>query len=931
MNQSRVLKTTTAAAALLGCAVFYSLTPATAIPVTSVTKDAAGVTFAMTPGTMRIDVCADKIIRVRYSQQNTMPVDNNVGFLVPKTWSAVSFTETESASDVSIATAQVQVKVNKTTGALTFLDQSGATVLQETSGGGKSITSATVNGESTYRCEQSFDSPAGEGIYGLGSLHDGFVNFHGMPEYFHEDNTHISIPVILSSKGYGILWANASRTYFNLPDQAVTGGQFTTTDAGDYVFLATDASLSSGISITVNGTVLNSLSNMWVSSSLSGKITLGANKTVTATQSSGGTLYGGLMKNSTKFTSRSGQTVDYYFFYGPAPDSVIAGYRATTGAAPLFSRGTYGFIQSKEHYASQAELLGAAAQFRSRSIPVDMIVQDWEYWSDGWGAMQFDPSRYPSPKTMIDSVHKLNMKFMISVWSNPQAGAVNTALTSQNLKIPGLNFFDAFNPTARSVYWSYQKSSFFDIGADAFWQDSDEPEATNLENYKVNFGSGAVGGKTYANAYPLHVCMTVHDGWRAASPAKRVCVLSRSAFPGSQRFGVINWSGDINGNWEYFKRSIPAGIGFCMAGMPYWTTDIGGFFRPGNQYADAGYNELSSRWIEFGAFCPIFRVHGQATTEFWNYLPATLGTFKLYDDLRYRILPYTYSLAAMVTNSGYTMLRGLVMDFRADSAVYSINDQFMFGPAFLVNPVVSQGATSRNVYLPSGASWCNFWTGQISAGGQTISAKAPRDTIPLFVKGGSIISLGPYVQYAAQKKADTIELRVYSGANGSFSLYEDEGENYNYESGQSSVIPISYVDNPKNVVIGARSGSFTGMDAKKVFNVVYVSANHGTGVGPTAQPDCQIIYTGQQTSCSPIGIAPSRPEAADMPAGFTARIAGASTMLPDAFAGKTKTIAIYDCRGRLLQRIVVKKNMIDLRKDLGLSGGAYVMKAGVIR
>jgi hypothetical protein len=281
---------------------------------------------------------------------------------------------------------------------------------------------------------------------------------------------------------------------------------------------------------------------------------------------------------------------------------------------------------------------------------------------------------------------------------------------------------------------------------------------------------------------------------------------------------------------------------------------------------------------------------------------------------------------------GYTMMRGLVMDFRTDANVLNIGDQFMFGPAFLVNPIMSAGATSRNVYLPSGATWHNFWTGQTSAGGQSTSARAPRDTIPLFVRAGSIIPMGPYLQYAAEKKADTIELRVYPGANGSFTMYEDEGENYNYETGKYSTIPITYVDNPKNVIIGARSGSFTGMDAKKVFNVVYVSSNHGTGVGITAPPDCTLEYSGSLVSCSPVGALPARLSGVEMlPANITIRAAGNMIMLPNSFSGKTKAVTIYDCSGRLLQKVVVKKNVIDVRKDLGFPAGVYIVKARVIR
>ena len=932
MNLRRCLRKAMAVATLAGGCGFQGDILAAEIPVTSVTKDATGVTLGMTPGSMRIDICTDGIVRVRYSLQSTMPVDNNMSFLVTKEWSAVGFTQTETASDVSIVTSKIQVKVNKATGALAFLDAGGATVLQEATNGGKSLTPATINGESTYTCEQIFESPVNEGIYGLGSFHNDIINYHGMPEYLHQVNTHISIPVIISSKGYGILWANASRTFFNQPDQKISGGKFTTTRAGEYVFLAIDGTLMGELSITVDGKKVTWLNNTWHSSSVTGKTTLEANKTVTVSSIGGGTIYGGPLHDSTKFTSRAGQTIDYYFFYGPSPDEVIAGYRLATGAASLLPKGTYGFIQCRERYSSQTEILDNASQFRSRKIPVDVIVQDWNYWgTNGWGSMMFDAAAYPNPQQMIQTLHQQNFDYMISVWSRVEGGAVNTALSG--LKLPGTNYYDAFNPNARSAYWQYMNSNLFSIGTDAFWQDADEPEEVSVENSKVNFGSGQVGGKSYANAYPLFVSKTVYDGWRSTNSTKRVCILSRSAFAGSQRFGTMCWNGDIAGTvWDWYQHSLPAGLNFCMTGIPYWTTDIGGFFRPSNQYTDAGYQELLTRWIEYGAFCPMFRIHGyQSQTEIWRYTTAVQNVFMMYDNLRYRLLPYIYTLAGMVNLNGYTMMRGLVMDFRTDEKVLNIADQFMFGPAFLVNPVMSAGATSRNVYLPAGT-WYNFWTGQTSSGGQTISARAPRDTIPLFVRAGSIIPLGPYLQYANEKKADTIELRVYPGANGSFTWYEDEGDNYNYETGKYSLIPITYTDNPKNVIIGDRSGSFTGMDVKKIFNIIYVSSNHGTGVGITAQSDCTLEYSGSQVSCIPVGIRPAGLSAATMsPTSTIFRAAGNMIILPKAFSGKTKALTVYDCSGRLLQKTVVKRDAVDVRKDLGLPAGFYIVKAGAFR
>jgi alpha-D-xyloside xylohydrolase len=920
MSKQRNWKSTIIMAVILGESLFHSMAIGESIPVTSVTKDATGVTFAMSPGSMRIDVCTDGIIRVRYCNQSTIPVDPNMSFLVVKQWSSSGFTENDTGGIVTIATPKVQVKVNKSTGAVSFFDAGGKTLLQEPSTGGKSLTSTT--------CEQIFDSPADEGIYGLGSMANGVINYHGMPEYLHQENTCIAVPVIISSKGYGILWANASRTYFNLPDKVISNGQFTTISAGDYVFLAVDGTLGpSNSSLSVNGTTISQWNNMWHSSTLTGKINLDASKTVPVSGSNAGTIYGGLLQNSTKFTSKSGKTIDYYFFYGPTSDEVIANYRLTTGAAPLFNKGIYGFIHCKAQYNNQPEICGAAKEFRNRKIPVDVIVQDWNYWAGGWNSMVFK-SDYPNPKQMVDSIHNLNYSLMLSVWSKTDGGtAVDNALSPY--KIPNTPYFDAFNPQARSVYWSNMNTRLFSLGIDAFWQDADEPELTgspfSIENNTVNFGSGAVGAKSYLNAYPLFVCKTVYEGWRQTSSTKRVCILSRSAFAGSQRYGTMYWNGDIGGNWDWYQRSIPEGLNFCMAGMPYWTTDIGGFFRPGNDQTDPGYNELLTRWIEYGAFCPVFRIHGyNGHTEIWNYPTSTQNAFSTYNNLRHRLLPYIYTLASQVTNNGYTMMRGLVMDFGNDPAVLDIKDQFMFGPAFMVSPVTSAGATSRSVYLPAGK-WYDFWTGTAVDGGTKISADAPTNKIPLHIRAGSIIPMGPELQYWNQKPSDTIEVRVYPGANGSFTLYEDDGISYNYETGKCTAIPITYIDNPRNVIIGNRSGNFEGMDTKKVFNVVYVSSNHGTGGAITATPDAQLIYTGTQTSIT--GVLPSRlSNSMVSPNEFMKKATGNLVALPNAFSGKTKNIAVFDCSGKLLRKNEIKKNVVDLHKDLGLPKGVYIVK-----
>jgi alpha-D-xyloside xylohydrolase len=372
-----------------------------------------------------------------------------------------------------------------------------------------------------------------------------------------------------------------------------------------------------------------------------------------------------------------------------------------------------------------------------------------------------------------------------------------------------------------------------------------------------------------------------------------------------------------------------------MTGMPYWTTDIGGFFRPSNQYTDAGYRELLTRWIEYGAFCPIFRIHGyQSQTEIWRYGSTVQNNFLLYDKLRYRLLPYVYSMAAMVYNSGYTMMRGLAMDFQNDAAALKIGDQFMFGPAFMVSPVTSQGATSRSVYLPAGT-WYDFWTGVsvTYASGTNVNASAPLNRIPLYMRAGSIVPMGPELQYAAQKQADTIELRVYRGANGSFTLYEDQGDNYTYQSGSYATIPLTYNDATGKITIGGRSGSFPGMLTNRVFLVVFVSSGHGVDEPKTANPDCIVNYSGVGvTACPATGACNQCSLQKGMnPAPMTMKTAQSRIALSPEFSGKVKEIALYDISGHLLRKVVTRRQSVDTRRDFGLPAGVYIVKVRVVR
>jgi len=460
---------------------------------------------------------------------------------------------------------------------------------------------------------------------------------------------------------------------------------------------------------------------------------------------------------------------------------------------------------------------------------------------------------------MIEQLHQSNFHLMISVWPFFEPGSAEYAEMDKNgwfvdkfkyAKPPyhadAMAVYDATNPEARKYYWNLMDKGLFKLGVDAWWLDTVEPETEGQEDniligHKVAMGSG----NRYVNLFPLLTTGAVYDGQRSASSDKRVFILSRSAFAGSQRNGVTAWSGDINSDWFSYRRQIPAGLNFALSGIPYWTTDIGGFLFGGNP-TEPAYRELFTRWFQFGTFSPIFRVHGTRTTdenELWSYGPETQKILVAYDRLRYRMLPYIYSLAWKTTNERYTPMRPLVMDFRADSRAADIGDQFMYGPAFLVNPVTEPAAITRHLYLPQ-ATWFDFWTGAVQAGGRAIDAPAPIERMPLFIRAGSILPLGPELEWASQKPADPLELRVYRGADGTFTLYEDEGDTYNYEKGQFATIPLSWDDAKQVLTIGDRKGDFPGMLRDRTFRVVFVGASHGVGIDIEAKPDRIAKYSG---------------------------------------------------------------------------------------
>jgi alpha-D-xyloside xylohydrolase len=582
-------------------------------------------------------------------------------------------------------------------------------------------------------------------------------------------------------------------------------------------------------------------------------------------------------QNAFSFNSEAGKQVDYYFIYGNNMDEVIAGYRNITGKAPIVPKWALGFWQSRERYKTQQEILNTVDEFRKRQIPIDNIVLDWSYWRQAeWGSQDFDEKRFPAPDSMIDVLHKkYNAQIMISVWPKFYEGIAtynefdkngwlykrNIADRQRDWIAEGYvsTFYDAFNEKARKGFWNLINKKIYSKGIDAWWVDASEPDIlsnVSPEKRKQQMTPTALGpAEEYLNAYPLQNAKGFYEGQRSVDPNKRVFLLTRSGFAGSQRYGATIWSGDIGATWTDMKNQIAAGVNFSMSGIPYWTMDIGGFVTPEKFEKPTTesleeWRELVTRWSQFGAFVPLFRSHGQFPfREVFNVSPEThpaYQSFLYYDKLRYRLIPYIYSLAGAAYHNDYTIMRGLAMDFAADTAVLNIADQYMFGSSLLINPVYEYKQTKRELYLPKCAGWYDLYTGKWYAGKQTITAEAPYERMPVFVKAGSIIPFGPELQYTAEKQADTITLNVYTGADASFELYEDEGTNYNYEKGAFSIIPVKYNEATKTITVGDRKGSFNGMLPKRTFRINIITPNATKRLDPDAKCDKEVMYEGKK-------------------------------------------------------------------------------------
>jgi alpha-D-xyloside xylohydrolase len=582
-------------------------------------------------------------------------------------------------------------------------------------------------------------------IYGLGGHQNGLLDYNGNSVHLQQKNGDVGVPFLLSPTGFGILWNNASVMDV---DVGKPGAKFPL-----------------------------------------------------------------VIRNE------GGRGIDYDFILGPEPDQVIAGYRSLTGDVPLMPRWSWGFWQSREHYETGDQELGVARTYRAMGIPIDAIVTDWQHWRPGeWGAMKFDPARWPDPKAFVEELHAMHVHLPVSIWARFDPGTDNAktldamgglfAPTFRNVYPSGFGrWYDAWNPKARALYGKMISASYAAQGFDAWWLDASEPELGGNWGELRDLPTAAGPGRDVFNSYPLLHTTAVYEAVRRAVPEKRPVILTRSAYAGQQRNGAITWSGDTQGNWEVFRQQIPAALNFSMSGIPYWSADIGGFF--GGDTHDPKYAELFTRWEQFAVFTPQFRIHGtNGGKEIWNWngdaQPRLIENIKL----RYRLLPYLYSLSWDVAAKRGTFMRALAFDFRTDPKALAVTDEYLFGRALLVAPVIHEGATSRSVYLPGRHPWYDFWTGKRSGGGQTIEAAAPIDRIPVYARAGAIVPFGPVKPYADAASDEPTEIRVYPGADGSFTLYDDAGEGFGYERGEYSAIRLTWNDRKHALSIAARDGTY---------------------------------------------------------------------------------------------------------------------------
>ena len=733
-----------------------------------------GMSVTIGQESVHISVCAPSVIHF-VATPEPGKADRNQPWLLDKKESCpgAKFQISQTPDAVVLTTDTVKVELSLKWGNVQYSAAGGEGLLRERNSIPRTYDPAELNGEKTFHVEDRFAPDFSEGYYGLGQHQGGLFNYRGATVELGQNNTDVAIPLLLSTKGYALLWNTASLTH-----------------------------VDNRFPLELN------------------------------------------------LTSLAGHAVDYYFIYGPEMDQILHEYRNLTGHAPMLPKWAYGFFQSKDRYVSQDEVLAIAHRYRAERIPIDAIVQDWFWWKAEGDPIFTD--KFPDVPAELNQLHNEHVHAMLSVWGMFDHKSENfKIMTANHWDVPNAHVYDATNPKAREFYWNNLAGKLFAQGWDAFWLDSAEPEEfwphmgdAILQNKQIAIGNGA----EYTNVFPLMHTLGIQEHWKATTDRKRVFLLTRSAFLGQQRVGATVWSGDVYGSYWGLRHQVAAGLNFALSGYPYWTTDIGGYWPPhDNPLADPSFQELYARWFEYGVFCPIFRTHGhRPANEIWAFdrvKPILID----YDRLRYRLMPYIYSLAWRVTNDDYTIQRPLVMDWRTDPNVRDIGDEFMFGPAILVSPVLQANASRRTLYLPDSPAWYDFWTGASQKGGVEIDANAPLDRIPLYVRAGSILPLGPELQYADEKPAGPIELRIYRGADGSFDLYQDTGDSYDYEKGAHSVIPLRWTEATRTLTIGERKGSYPDMPARMQFNIIWASAGHGSGAA-VAQAEKTVEYAGKEVS-----------------------------------------------------------------------------------
>ncbi len=569
-------------------------------------------------------------------------------------------------------------------------------------------------------------------------------------------------------------------------------------------------------------------------------------------------------QQETSFDSEVGDCADYYFLLGGNADAVIAQMRDLTGQAPLMPLWVFGFNQSRERYKTQNELLEVVTKYRKLKVPLDGIIQDWQYWGkdSNWNAMSFDRTTFPDPQLMVDSVHKMNAHLFVVAWPGfgPQT-KLYKEFKQQNMLLnfqtwppkDGVTPYDPYNPVARDMYWDKLNKDVFQLGVDAWWLDSSEPDHMNLKDKDFDLPTYLGTFRSVRNAFPLQHVGGVYDHQRKTTTAKRVTILTRSAFAGQQRYGANTWSGDVVSNWPTFRKQIAAGLNFSLSGIPYWNTDIGGFFaggfNKGGGINNPEFRELYTRWMQFATFTPMMRSHGtdikREIYQFGNRGDSIFDAQEKFINLRYSLLPYIYSTAWQVTNQSGSFIRALFMDFVKDKQVYNIDNEFLFGQSILVTPVTEKGTAAQLVYLPAGTIWYDLWTGETLQGGQNVNKSTPIDILPLYIKAGSILPWGPKVQYAEEKKWDNLEMRIYPGADAEFVLYEDENNNYNYEKGAYSTISFKWNDKERKLSVGDRKGNFPGMLINRTFRIVVVDKNKGSGIDVGTKFNKTVFYKGK--------------------------------------------------------------------------------------